>query len=95
MFVRLRKSNALRRNLMHYAVEAHAMLEIYALFLPVNELCRIVVIGCTISEICADCLYFDAKIDSVMLFLENDIFKSSILHATVRTTCSLLSPASS
>ena len=56
MCVRLRKSNALRRNRMHDAVEAHTIVEIYALFLPMSALCRIVEIGRTISEIRADCL---------------------------------------
>ena len=61
MCARLRNSNALRRNRMHYAVEAHTIVEIYALFLPMNALCRIVEIGCTISEIRTDCLYLDGK----------------------------------
>ena len=46
---------------MHYAVEAHTNVDIYALFLPMNALCRVVEIGCTISEIRADCLYFAGK----------------------------------
>ena len=46
---------------MHYAVEAHTIVEIYALFLPMNALCRIAEIGCTIPEIRADCLYLAGK----------------------------------
>ena len=46
---------------MHYAVEGHTILELRALCLPMNALCRIVEIGCTISEIRADCLYLAGK----------------------------------
>ena len=46
---------------MHYAVEGHTILELRALYLPMNALCRIVEIGCTISEIHADCLYLAGK----------------------------------
>ena len=46
---------------MHYAVEGHTILELRALYLPMNALCRIVEIGCTISEIRADCLYLAGK----------------------------------
>ena len=46
---------------MHYAVEGHTIVELRALCLPMNALCRIVEIGCTISEIRADCLYLAGK----------------------------------
>ena len=40
---------------MHYAVEGHTIVELRALCPPMNALCRIVEIGCTISELRADC----------------------------------------
>ena len=56
---------------MHYAVEGimnstgagsiGAIVEICAMFLLMNALCRVVVIGCTISEIRADCLYLAGR----------------------------------
>ena len=59
---------------MHYAVEAHSIVEMYALFLPINALCRIVEIGCTISEIRADCLAGQTK---NVAFLEHEVFANN------------------
>ena len=62
------------------AVEAHAIVEIYALFPSMNALCRIVEIGCTISEIRADCLYLDGKrcrriLTTSMRLTDRDLFR--------------------
>ena len=46
---------------MHYAVEGHSIVGMRALLLPMNALCRIVEIGCTIFEIRAGCLYLAGK----------------------------------
>ena len=46
---------------MHYAVEGLTIFELRALCLPMNALCRIVEMGCTVSDMRADCLYLTGK----------------------------------
>ena len=46
---------------MHYAVEGHAIVELRALYLPMNTMSRIVEICCTVSDMRADCLYLARK----------------------------------
>ena len=58
---------------MRYAVEGHAIVEICALFLPMNALCRIIEIGCTICEIGADCHV--RELSDVFVYLFSDEFK--------------------
>ena len=68
---------------MHYAVEGHTILELRALCLPMNALCRIVEIGCTISQIRADCLYLAGKGCSSKVMLWGKLMHSEVQNRHV------------